>query len=190
MRLLLLAPLLAALLGAPTAGAAQAVDHPWRVGVVLILPTQILDATDGEVTSALGFGLESSRRWRLDTDLHPYLRARLARVATSARRGSNRWDPGAFTMLDLVVGAQHPITPVLAVHAGLGLGLWNGPDAGAPFAALGSLRPLAEFGADVFPTERLRVRLGFSGTTIPADEARAQSAGYLWRTLIGVSRAF
>jgi len=185
-----LTALLVAALAAPRPALAQATDQPWRVGVVLILPTQVLDTPDGEVTTALGFGLESSRRWRLDTDLHPFLRARLARMATSARRGPNRWDPGAFTMFDVIGGVQHPINPLLAAHAAIGLGLWTGPDDGAPFASLGAIRPLAEAGLDVFPTERLRVRLGFSGTTIPADPARAQSAGYLWRTLVGVARAF
>jgi hypothetical protein len=186
----LLPILLAATVGAPQVAAAQAPDQPWHVGVVLILPTQVLDTPDGEVTTALGFGLESSRRWRMDTDLQPLLRARLARMASSARRGANRWDPGAVTMFDLTGGVQHPIGQHVAAHGALGIGLWSSPADGAPFAALGTIRPLAEVGLDVSPSARLRVRVGFSGTTIPADPSRAQSAGYLWRTVLGLARAF
>jgi hypothetical protein len=169
---------------------AQGAEHAWLVGATLIAPATLLDATDGEVRSAPGLALEVSRRWRRDSELPPFLRARLARVATEAKRGAASWDPGAITSLDVVAGVGHPIGPRLHAHIGVGAGLWSMPDVGAPFVAMGALRPLAEVGVHLALTPRLRASVGASGTSIPADDARAQSAGYYWRPMLGLSRAF
>ncbi len=169
---------------------AQGVDHAWRVGATFVAPAQLLDATDGEVRSAPGLALEVSRHWRRTTELPTFLLLRLARVATEATRGTQSWDPGAITSLDLVGGVSHAVGQRLLAHAGAGLGLWSLPESGAPFAAMGALRPLVDVGLHVALTPHLRVTLAASGTRIPADDAHAQSAGYYWRPLLGVSRAF
>ncbi len=169
---------------------AQAPDGAWRVGVALIAPSRLLDATDGELRSAPGVALEVGRRWRPTSELPPFVRVRLSRVATEATRGTESWDPGAITSVDVVAGASHPVSARVLAHAGLGAGLWSTPDAGAPFAAMGALRPLVELGVDVALTPRLRATLSASGTTVPADAARAQTAGYYWRPMLGVARAF
>jgi hypothetical protein len=176
-------------LGAPALGA-QGADHGWLVGATLVAPATLLDATDGEVRSAPGLALEVSRRWRRDSELPPFLRARLARVPTEASRGVASWDPGAITSLDVIAGVGHPVGARMLAHVGLGVGLWAMPDVGAPFVTMGALRPLAEVGLHLALTPRLRASVGASGTSIPADDARAQSAGYYWRPMLGLSRAF
>ncbi len=172
------------------AAAQNAPAAPWVVGAGIQSPARLLDAGDGEVASAVGFMIEGARRWRLDTDLQPIVRARFSRATTEASRGVNSWDAGAITAVDLVAAAAHPLSPRISIDAGVGLTLWSAPDDGAPFASLRGVRPLAEVGTAVRISGPWSGRLSAAGTPVAADAARAQSSGYLWRLFAGVHRDF